>query len=76
MTKITSVVFECGTKPADAVMVGDTTVDVLTGQNAGARATVSITHGFGRRADLVAAGADYIVDSLVELPAILKTIEQ
>lgn len=66
---------ECDCQPATMVMVGDMSVDIEVGQRANCLATVGITHGFGSRESLEEAGADYLIDSLVELPALLKTIE-
>ncbi len=58
---------ECGIRPDEGVMIGDTVNDILTGKNAGALASIGITHGYGMREDLISAEADYIVDSLSEL---------
>lgn len=67
---------ECDCAPEAMVMVGDMSVDIEVGQRANCLATVGITHGFGSRASLEEAGADYLIDSLTELPAILEIIEQ
>lgn len=68
---------ECGgIAPGQTVLVGDMRYDILTGRNAGVTATVGVTHGFGAREELEAAGADYIIDSFAELPAKLTAIEQ
>lgn len=68
---------ECGNVPADAaVVVGDMRFDILVGKNGGALAAVGLTHGFGTRAELEEAGADFIIDSFAGLPKILDTIEQ
>lgn len=64
---------ECGVAPAEAVMVGDTIIDMQTGHNAGALATIGVTHGIASRKQLRAAGADYLADSLPELlPLLLR----
>lgn len=65
-----------GVLAGSMIMVGDTHIDVRTGKNAKVRATVGVTHGFGTREELESAGADYIIDSLAELPGIIRTIEQ
>ena len=52
--------------PADAVMVGDTHLDVEAG-HANALATIGVTWGYGSREELVQAGADRIVDAPEEL---------
>lgn len=49
-----------------AVVVGDMPVDILMGCNAGCR-TVAVTYGNGNRADLIEAGADYVIDDIREL---------
>jgi phosphoglycolate phosphatase len=54
-------------------MVGDTSADIMTGKNGGAFATIGVTHGFGSRDSLEAAGADYIVD---DLSAVLQVIKE
>lgn len=59
-----------GVDPAEAVMVGDTTVDIKSGRAAGAQ-TVGVLTGFGRRRDLERVGADLILDSVASLPAAL-----
>lgn len=67
-------VSESGVLPGEAIMVGDSKNDILSGKNGKALATVGITHGNGSREQLEAAGADYIIDSLSELPDILAII--
>lgn len=62
--------------PQHAVMVGDATVDIEAGTRGGVAATIGLSHGFGTREELEAAGADYIIDSLLALVPILDTIEQ
>ena len=59
-----------GVDPSEAVMVGDTTVDIKSGRAAGAQ-TVGVLTGFGRRRDLERVGADLILDSVASLPAAL-----
>ena len=45
-------------------------VDILMGSRAGAR-TCGVTYGNASRADLLAAGADHIIDDIAELLAII-----
>lgn len=61
--------------PERAIMIGDANVDIKAARQVGMAATVALTHGFGTRAELEEAGADYIIDSLMVLPEILDTIE-
>lgn len=57
--------------PASAcLMVGDTTVDIRAGKAAGAQ-TAGVLCGFGTQRELLRAGADLIIDSTVDLAAIL-----
>ncbi len=65
-----------GVKAAHAVMVGDAAVDILAGRNAGLGATIGVTHGFGTLEELESSEPDYILSSLVDLPATINKIEQ
>lgn len=57
--------------PVEAcLMVGDTPIDIHTGVAAGAQ-TVGVLCGFGYEDELIDAGADLILESPAELPAIL-----
>jgi len=57
--------------PAEAcLMVGDTPIDIRTGVAAGAQ-TVGVLCGFGEKDELMRAGANLILDSTAELPAVL-----
>ena len=60
--------------PKEAVMVGDMRHDIEIGKNADVALTVGVTHGFGTRKDLEAAGADHVVQSLSELLTYLQAI--
>ena len=55
-----------GTSPREAVVVGDTSYDILMGRNAGC-ATCGVTYGNHSREELAAAGADYITDDFAQL---------
>ncbi|PRY57982.1 pyrophosphatase PpaX [Knoellia remsis] len=59
-----------GADPADAVYVGDATVDVLAAKAAGMHA-VAVTWGAGTREALEATGPDAVVDSVEQLTAYL-----
>ncbi len=59
-----------GVPPEACLMIGDTTVDIRAGRATGAQ-TVGVLSGFGEEAELRRAGADLILPSVVELPAIL-----
>lgn len=56
--------------PSDCLVVGDTTLDIRAGKAAGAQ-TVAVLSGFGKEAELRAAGADLVLLSVAELPGAL-----
>ena len=56
--------------PASSVMVGDSSVDIQTGHNAGIR-SCGVTWGFRSRESLAEAGADALADTPEELEKIL-----
>jgi len=52
---------------ARAIMVGDTLMDIGAGKAAGCAATVGVSYGVATREELLAAGADLVIDRLDEL---------
>jgi len=50
----------------EAVLVGDSAMDVETGRNAGVK-TITVTYGFGSRQEIENARPDFILDDLEEL---------
>jgi len=60
-----------GLQPAEALVVGDTIFDIQMGRNAGAK-TCGVTYGNGKREDLEAAFADYIIDNFAEIKLCLE----
>ncbi len=61
---------ELGADPSTTLYVGDSNVDILTGHNAGLQ-SAGVSWGFRGRAELEAAGADYVVDTQDELAALI-----
>ncbi len=51
---------ELGCLPSETVFIGDSGVDIETGHNMGAAATVGFAFGFRGEAELVSAGADLV----------------
>ena len=56
----------CDVAPPECLMIGDTWVDVAAGQAAGMK-TCGFVAGFRGRAELVEAGADYLIERFDEL---------
>lgn len=65
---------ELNVDPGETVYVGDGVTDMLAGKSAGVFAVIGITQGFSSRKSLEQAGADHVIDSLSELPALLLKI--
>jgi len=59
--------------PEEAVVVGDSVVDILSGKHIDA-ITVGVTTGLSSRQSLAEAGADYLVDSITELPPLIRRL--
>jgi phosphoglycolate phosphatase len=64
---------EAGALPTEAVMIGDTSYDMQMGRSAGVR-TVGVGWGYHGPAELLAAGADLLVDSYPHLVGVLPTL--
>jgi phosphoglycolate phosphatase len=62
---------DAGADARDAVVIGDTVYDIHMGRAAGTR-TVGVNWGYHSVAELRAAGADYIAESIDDLKAYLK----
>lgn len=61
-----------GASAVDAmVVVGDTTIDIETGVNSGAGFVVGVLSGEHDREALEGAGADAVIESIADLPALL-----
>ena len=56
---------------SETLVVGDMSVDILMGANAGTK-TCGVTWGNGSREELKEAGADYIIDRMEELIEVSK----
>jgi phosphoglycolate phosphatase len=70
-TGLLAILARAGAAPADAVLVGDSAVDVATARAAGV-AMIAVTWGLVARADLAAAGAPALVDDAAALAAALR----
>lgn len=60
--------------PRDVIVVGDTPHDVACAAAAGVRC-IAVATGFSRRRDLVAAGADIVLDDLSDTAAFLSFVD-
>lgn len=63
---------ETGLAPADALMIGDTSYDMAMGRAAGVR-TLGVTWGYHTRDQLMASGAERLVESYEDLMAVLAS---
>lgn len=69
---IRALMAECGVADASRVLkVGDTEVDIREGRAAACGLVVAVTTGAYTRAELLAHHPDAVLDSLLELPALL-----
>lgn len=59
-----------GIKPERAVLIGDMTVDIETGKNAGVH-TCAVTYGFDPKEKLLPSRPDLMIDDLLELKELL-----
>lgn len=62
-----------GASPANAIIIGDSTIDLETAANAGMQA-IAVTWGYHDRARLLAAGATRLIEQPAELPGLLGVI--
>lgn len=62
---------DLGYTAAETLVVGDMPVDILMGKGAGTL-TCGVTYGNSSREDLVASGADFIIDGIGSLIDVLK----
>lgn len=60
----------CGVRPTECLMIGDTKVDMDAGRAAG-MATCGFVGGFRGRDELVAAGADVLIETFAELRVVV-----
>ena len=60
-----------GISPEEAVIVGDSNFDIEAGKSAGIK-TIAVTYGYRPRS--CCWGADFIINSMTELPGILKIL--
>ena len=58
--------------PQQALMVGDTTADILAGKAAGLQ-TCAVTYGFGSLAELQHCQPDYVIDTFSDLVKLVGT---
>jgi phosphoglycolate phosphatase len=66
-TAALDIISALGFAPDECAWVGDTSTDIETGKNLGARVSVGVLWGFRKRDELVGAGADVVISSASEL---------
>jgi HAD superfamily hydrolase (TIGR01509 family) len=57
--------------PSHALMVGDTSADILAGKAAGTK-TCAVTYGFGKREALLQCAPDHVIESFRELVDVVR----
>lgn len=67
---VRQVLAELGAESAGTLFVGDSSVDIRTGHNAGMK-TCGVSWGFRSRESLEEAGADYMADTAEELMSVI-----
>jgi phosphoglycolate phosphatase len=67
---VNDILHELGAEASDTLFVGDSSVDIRTGHNAGLR-SCGVTWGFRSRASLEEANADALVDTVAELEQVI-----
>ena len=65
-----------GRRPNCAAVVGDHIFDMQAGVAAGVRLCVGVRTGSSSEADLLKAGADEVIDTLADLPEVLRRHEE
>jgi phosphoglycolate phosphatase-like HAD superfamily hydrolase len=53
------------------MIIGDMDIDIKAGKLAGIK-TCAVTYGIGKKEDIIEAGPDFIIDSIIELKEIIK----
>jgi len=54
----------------DAIMIGDMSIDVMTGKNSGIK-SCWVTYGLGKREEVMPLEPDYVLDSIFDLTKII-----
>lgn len=71
-TSALEIVSDLGVQPEKSIFLGDTSVDMKTGRNAG-MGTIGVTWGFRDAEELRDAGADHIIDEPLHLLKFLES---
>lgn len=62
-----------GLRADECIVVGDTRFDIIMAHNAGVKA-IGVTYGNGKREELIASNAEYIIDDFRELLDLPQTL--
>jgi phosphonatase-like hydrolase len=63
------------TNPLEVIKVGDSTIDIEEGRNAGCKYNIGITTGAHTKEQLLTVNPDFILDNLLELIPILDNVQ-
>ena len=58
------------------IKVGDSTIDIEEGRNAGCILNIGVTTGAHDKAELLTANPDYIFDNIYDLKSVILTLNQ
>ena len=61
--------------PKEVIKIGDSTIDIEEGRNAGCRLNIGITTGAHTKDQLALTNPDYIIDDLIGLLTIIKDLQ-
>lgn len=66
-----AIMAEAGRGPGDSVIIGDSSVDVQTGKNAGIK-TVGVTYGFRPAAEIFESSPDAVAATVAEIKSLIE----
>jgi phosphoglycolate phosphatase-like HAD superfamily hydrolase len=72
---ITSAMLLVCSKSEETIVVGDSVADIVSGKSVGA-VTVGVTTGLNSRQELSEVEADYLIDSVADLPDLIREIRR
>ncbi|MBN1354230.1 MAG: HAD-IA family hydrolase [Candidatus Omnitrophica bacterium] len=68
---IENVITDISAEKENIIMIGDMSIDVISGKNAGVL-TCAVTYGIGKKEDILRAGPDFVIDNISALKDIIE----